>query len=510
MARVLVVDDEKSVRKTLKIYLERDGHQVRTADSAPLAMAELGSREFDVVVADIIMPKMNGLELLARVHDTNPEIEVVLITAQPDLSTAVTALRQGAFDYLSKPLGGERVCQVVNLAAKANALKVENRRLAEENRRHAQQLEEVVFQRTSALRESEARFRCVFDDGPLGMAITESDLRLANVNETFCVIMDRSRDELIGAILPEMFLTDSGDVSLAECECHALERYEVARFERRFRRRNGEPAWARVTGTALRHELSVSTHCLFMLEDITQQRMAADRLQSYQQELRDLAIRLAYAEDRERRRIAVDLHDVAAQNLALVMLRLREIQRRVATTACESVIVDTHSLVEETANDLRLLSRNLSPPMLYELGLEAALETLAKRFEEERAMSCRFLDDGLPKPLAEHVMTTAYRCAAELLANTAKYAQASSVQVSIGRNGEYAEVVVSDDGVGFDLPKTSLSPSTSPGFGLFSIRERMRALGGAFALESKPGCGTKAVLRLPLSRTAQPKAEATP
>ena len=104
-------------------------------------------------------------------------------------------------------------------------------------------------------------------------------------------------------------------------------------------------------------------------------------------------------------------------------------------------------------------------------------------------------------------MTTAYRCTAELLANIAKHASASITEVSTSRDGESLLVVVTDNGSGFELSKLQRAPASSVGFGLFSIRERMRALDGDFRLESRPGQGTKATLRLPLSSTEPEEVE---
>ena len=125
MANVLVVDDEVSVRLTLRSFLSVDGHNVQTADDAEHALALMRENEFDVVVTDIIMPKMSGIDLLKEIRETAPHVSVVLITGEPSVETAVQALREGADDYikkdfgseldfLSKPFAGEDIKSVVN------------------------------------------------------------------------------------------------------------------------------------------------------------------------------------------------------------------------------------------------------------------------------------------------------------------------------------------------------------------------------------------------------------
>ena len=101
---ILIIDDEASLRQTLARVLQRAGHEVTTAESGELALSLIAATAFDLVYMDIRMPGMPGLEALKRVHASHPDLPVVLFTAQPDVNSAVEALRLGATDYLLKPL----------------------------------------------------------------------------------------------------------------------------------------------------------------------------------------------------------------------------------------------------------------------------------------------------------------------------------------------------------------------------------------------------------------------
>ena len=101
---ILVIDDEAPLRQTLARILQRAGHEVTTAESAEMALSLLSNATFDLVYMDIRMPGMAGLEALKIIHASQPNLPVVLFTAQPDLNSAVEALRLGATDYLLKPL----------------------------------------------------------------------------------------------------------------------------------------------------------------------------------------------------------------------------------------------------------------------------------------------------------------------------------------------------------------------------------------------------------------------
>ena len=132
-ARVLVVDDETSVREMLSIALGRQGYRVETADSADAAMRMVRETGFDVVLTDIRMPDgPDGVELLQRLKENDPELQVILMTAYASLDTAVSALRSGAFDYITKPFQIEDVQARIDRAFTQRRLVSENRYLRRE------------------------------------------------------------------------------------------------------------------------------------------------------------------------------------------------------------------------------------------------------------------------------------------------------------------------------------------------------------------------------------------
>ncbi len=116
MASVLIVDDERSMREFLKILLEKEGHSVVTADSGEAGLKKIDNEKFDVVVSDIRMPGISGIELLESIKQENPELPVILITAFASPDDAVTAMKNGAFDYISKPFNVDEIKSVISSA----------------------------------------------------------------------------------------------------------------------------------------------------------------------------------------------------------------------------------------------------------------------------------------------------------------------------------------------------------------------------------------------------------
>jgi PAS domain S-box-containing protein len=223
-----------------------------------------------------------------------------------------------------------------------------------------------------------------------------------------------------------------------------------------------------------------------------------EQLTDYQWQLRRLASELSLSEERERRRVAVELHDGVGQLLALIKIKLAG-QREAGE---DGGLLEVLALVDQAIAQTRSLTFELSPLVLHELGFEAALEWLAAQLRDQLKIEVEFRDDGLEKVLSEELQVALFQAARELLHNVAKHAQASRVTVSVQREDGQMRVSVADDGVGFNPVEQAQRRGTQRGFGLFSIRERLRHLGGRAEITSAPGRGTQVSLSAPLVEPA--------
>ncbi len=129
MAKVLVIDDEKSIRNTLKDILEYEKHQVELAEDGPSGLELFNQNSYDVVLCDIKMPNMDGLEVLAKANDINPEVPVIMISGHGNIDTAVDAIKKGAYDFIEKPLDLNRLLVTIKNALEKTDLVVETKRL---------------------------------------------------------------------------------------------------------------------------------------------------------------------------------------------------------------------------------------------------------------------------------------------------------------------------------------------------------------------------------------------
>ncbi len=230
--------------------------------------------------------------------------------------------------------------------------------------------------------------------------------------------------------------------------------------------------------------------------EINERKIVEDKLRQYQKHLRSLASELSMAEERERRDIAIGLHDHIVQNLAFSKIKLCTLsEKNAACRELNSSFQEIIGLIDQTIQSTRSLTFELSPPILYELGFEPAIAWLSEHFSKQHNIAISFKDDKRSKPLDDETNVLLFRSIRELLVNTIKHAQAKTVQISLERKGQYLWVTVEDNGLGFDPVKTD----QSSGFGLFSLRERLDYHGVRFNLESTPGKGTKAAIIVPLT-----------
>jgi signal transduction histidine kinase len=225
---------------------------------------------------------------------------------------------------------------------------------------------------------------------------------------------------------------------------------------------------------------------------------AEEKLLVYQKQLRSLASELSLAEERLRRRIAIDVHDHVGQNLAISKIKLESLVESVTSPELAKTLEEVRDLIAQTIESTRLLTFELSPPVLYELGFEAAVEWLVRQTRKQYGLSAEFKDDGRTKPLDNNVRILLFQAVRELLVNVAKHAKARSVTVSTRRVNDEIRVSVKDDGVGFDVSDTGSYDYQTGGFGLFSIRARLGHIGGHLNVASEPGQGTRVTIAAPI------------
>jgi PAS domain S-box-containing protein len=215
-------------------------------------------------------------------------------------------------------------------------------------------------------------------------------------------------------------------------------------------------------------------------------------------QLRRLALQLEMEQERERRRIAAGLHDEVGQMLAITRAKLGQLIENGAGSDVPTQAAEIRAFVDRAIEQTSTLTFELSSPILRELGFVAAIESLCEKLEKESGVRFRVTAGREPETLDEDLHIFLYRVVRELCTNVVRHARALRAEVRVYVDANQIQVVVTDDGIGFNASQDARSFSPTGGFGLFAIREISRQLGGHFKIESAPGKQTRSILSVPI------------
>jgi len=233
-------------------------------------------------------------------------------------------------------------------------------------------------------------------------------------------------------------------------------------------------------------------------DEVAERRRSEREIRQYQRQLKSLASEISLADERERRAIAADLHDHIGQALAVIKLKFLQLHCNSVLCKFKDSIEDIRVHLDEAIETTRSITFELSPPVLYELGLLPALQWLAEESQRKCRISVEVTTEGEERPMGDETKATLFKAARELLFNAAKHAKVSQVWVRMIWDKYSIKIEVRDDGVGFDASRLLPVNIRRGGFGLFSVKERMGYIGGRLELDSMPGRGARATLVAPL------------
>ena len=225
-------------------------------------------------------------------------------------------------------------------------------------------------------------------------------------------------------------------------------------------------------------------------------------LKRSQEALHALTGRILTAQEEERRRISRDLHDDVNQRLALLTLALQGVEKQagILPPDARASLSSTLNGLVSLSDDVRHLAYRFHPSILDDLGLETALQRLLDEFATRAKMKVLFVHQALPVALSKDVATALYRVVQECLSNVTRHARATRVEVELTGDERFIEMMVRDDGIGFDMEAVTTSQR---GLGLLNAQERLLVFHGICEVNSEPGKGTRVNARIPTALGVQ-------
>jgi PAS domain S-box-containing protein len=485
--KVLLADPHRLVRQGLYTLLagEKDMEVVAEAEDGQTTISLAQKLSPHVVILDVTMPDLSSIEITQRLLANSSAVKIIALATHADRRFALNMLKSGASAYLLKDCVFEELIRAVREV------------VANKTYLGAGVSDLVIKEYIMALRESEARSRAIFEGATTGIALLDLHGHLVESNPALQEMLGFSRDDLrnlsFTMVLPPDVAATYQD-SLQQLMAGALPFFIL---DSHLVTRHSRMIWGRFTVSLVKNNTGEIQFAVAMVENLTPQKEAEEQIRNYQEQLRSMASQLSMTEERERRTLATELHDHIGQILALTQIKLGALGVKAAGTNLEEPVREVRDLVETVIKSTRSLTFELSPPILYELGLEAALEWFGEHLQEQHGLTVEVKKDEEPKPMDSEIGALLFKVVRELMLNSVKHGHAHQLRVIVGREGQSLGIEVIDDGVGF-IPTPPGTAVKTSGFGLFSIKERLHHLGGRLQVESAPGQGTKVSLLIPL------------
>jgi PAS domain S-box-containing protein len=498
-AKILLVDDDPKSLMAMEALVGGPGRIIIKADSGQEALRQVLRHDFAVILLDVRMPRVDGFETaeLIRQRDQSRYVPIIFLSAVDKLDDDVfRGLATGAVDYLFKPVVPEV------LQSKVSTF-VDLYRMRERVKREA-------------VRHGEERFRLLVNSiKDYSIILLSPEGIVTSWNPGAGLIEGYEPQEIIGRHFSCFYTDEAIQQGYPGLELQIAASVGQHEDEGWRVRKDGTKFWANVVVSALKDESGRLAGFARVTRDQSERKAAEEQLREVaveleqrveerteelvrsQQRLRDLATELTLTEQRERKRLAGELHDYLAQLLVLVRMKIRQSVPYVPDTKATSLLKEADQAITDSLNYTRSLVAELAPPALQEFGLVEGFEWLADQMKTH----------GLTVAVQEHLQrivlpddqaVLVFQSVRELLFNVLKHAGTgrADLVVEATEQGELI-ITVSDDGQGFNPSDLSQRSEERKQFGLFSVRERMEAMGGRLEMESRPQEGTKARLVFP-------------
>jgi PAS domain S-box-containing protein len=516
---ILIIDHEELVRQRFADHLEDLGYRILTAKNGCIGVALFDHESPDLVLVNLHMPEMDGLEVLAHVTRTRPNTPLIVVSGTGVIREAIEALHQGAWDYILRPMEDFSILTHVV----GNAL--EKARLKRENRQYRRHLEQMVAERTQDLKEKEDQLRVIFKTAMDGFIIGDYEGRILNVNDTYCNMSGYSRQELLSMRATDLEVAETK----AQREAHVKRIFEKEnfRFETRHRRKDGTLFDVEVSVQNRGHE---GRHIVAFVRDISDRKKMEKRIRQAQkmEAMGTLAGGIAH-----------DFNNIlgvifGCTELALMhspensrgSQHMRQVLKAAhrATDLVQQILVFTRRR-EMGKQPLRLSLVLKEVSKMLRATLPATIEI---RQEIDRNSGMTLADPAQIHQILMNLGTNA----AHAMQDTGGVLQLKLKNVQLDGDevhmlgdpgpGSYLKLTVGDTGHGMDRATlarifepyfTTKNPNEGTGLGLAVVMGIVKGYGGAISVQSEPGKGSRFHLFLPKTDDAdepdQPRSPTT-
>ena len=353
------------------------------------------------------------------------------------------------------------------------------------------------------LKKKEERFKKIINGSIDGFAITNMDGRIIEVNEAYCQLLGYTRDEILHMSFMDL------EVAMTKEELNNITLKIIdtggSRFETKNKNKNGNIIDVEVSASFAPENNGTF---LVFIRDITDRKQSEKALinlnnkldikvKKRTNELKRLNNHLVLSEDNERKNLASELHDSVAQSLGMAISRIKTIKEVDSGYGIET-LSNVQKNIENAIKEVRILIHQLHPQILEDFSIDMVLDYLIETVKEKKQLSINYINN-LTEPinLIETTKFTIYRAINELLNNILKHSGSLVAEIELSKINNNIQIRVEDKGTGFEL--NTHQKKNYCGFGLYSLSERIKNMGGELIINSSSGKGTKVILIVPVN-----------
>ena len=479
--RILLLEDSESDAELIRFELSRVqiAFTLVLSDNAADFTKNIDEFKPKIILSDYSLPRFDAVMAFKIAKEKCPDIPFIIVSGKMGEEFAIEAMRMGVSDYVLK----DRLQRLVPAVMRALGE-------AESRAMYLQARKDVI--------ESETKFRILMDHANDAIIIFDENGNIIETNKKAEEILRYNKEEFIQLNVTGLFSLDAVS-SIHNYIKQVLGSGSGFINDKEMIKKNGDILPCDISSSIVL--IGGKKLIQAIVRDISDRKKVELRIEKYQEDLKLLTSELLKVEERERRSIATDLHDVLVQNLAILKIKLDMMKKNFPNDYQSGLINESYELIDQTIQFARTLITELSPPILYELGLEPAIEWLSESFQGKYKLSVKFEDDREKKTISEEISIMIFKAIRELLINIVKHAGATHVLISISQVFNNMEIIVADDGVGFNAEDIDSYGGAVKGFGLFNIKERLIFIGGDIEIVSSLGKGTAVTLSIPLKTT---------
>lgn len=479
----LLIEDDENDAILLERHLRKEGYELHAHRVCTLKALDdaLQDADWDVIISDYRLPGFTAHEALAEVLAHREDAPFIVVSGAMDETTACAIMQEGAQDYLSKDRLN-RLAPVIDRERREARIRRERRDALEAVRINEQRFRTLSANIPGVL----FQMHQTGPDSPTFLFVSDASMMLLGVRADDLVIR---QEPLLDLVLP----ADRGSLRTALNEAGASG--STLNWEGRILASGSDIKWINMRCSPRRLDENTLLWDGAMW-NITHSRVTEAELRASRAQLAELSEHLQQVKEEERDRIARDIHDVLGGTLVGIKISAKLLANKLehSDAALQNHVGDIITMLDDAISTTGRVARELRPGILKEFGLAAAVESYAEDYSHRGGIPCSILCADYDIEAAEDTALALFRTYQEALTNISKHARASRVEIRLMQEDDEIVLEVSDDGCG--IGEEDLNKPKS--FGLRSIRERLKGLGGQMEIRPRSPRGTTVILRAPL------------